>query len=256
MNDTGVFDTVEDMTESFLNGNRDKLAELIQDYEDKSIVDISTNDFLRMFDIVKKMHSAVRTMENQQKALVSQVNMLYRSNQELSALAKAISESAVGMEEESARICQVVGEYTTDFRVDFVDLELNDKEVPVSKIQLRQIISWYKKGYVFFSKGQSYHINNMEGEHDYTFGEVVTLKENGDNTRTCDVVVTGETPWIVDVLKFDDFAESNQYVTPTHVTKDRVLSKEVKKYMIGKEALMEFMANIHYVNFFHDETNM
>ena len=69
-----------------------------------------------------------------------------------------------------------------------------------------QIISWYRKGYVFFEKDDNFSIEGIQGKHHYSFGEIVSFKDRDNENMVKDAIVTGETPWsAVDVLFLNNF---------------------------------------------------
>ena len=245
---------VEDVTDEILQGNKDKVAELIQKVEGKTLQDISSQEIIQLVGYVKVLHSDVMKLQNQNRDLLTNLNTFYRANQEMAGIARDVSASVVGNDEKVERVTQIVQQYTTDTAVGFVKFSLDGEEVQMTRNKLRQIISWYKKGYVYFEKGQPYNIVSINGSHSYSFGELVvfTERENPEEQREC--IVTGETPWLVDVLFLKDFDVSENYITPSHVLKSRISKMNEKRVIVDKQKLMTFMTEVNYINYCHDET--
>ena len=251
-----LFGFVEDITEEVLNGRQDKVALLINNIEGKTLDEISTQDIVQMLGYLKVLHSKVDKLDNQSKDILKRMNMYYQANQELAGMAKDLSASVVGKKEESDRVVSIVNQYTTDTRIGFLKFELDGESVQITRNKLRQIISWYRKGYVFFEMHDNFSIVGIQGKHKYSFGEIVSFKDRDDENTVKDAIVTGETPWSVDVLFLSNFDISENYITPNHVVKSRITKKSETSAIIDKPKLMSFMRESNYVNFFHNETVM
>lgn len=107
-----------------------------------------------------------------------------------------------------------------------------------------------------FEKGQTYNTVGIDGTHTYSFGKLVLYTERDNTEVTKECIVTGETPWLVDVLFFKDFHMSENYITPNHIFKSRISTMEGKNIIMNKAKLMSFMSEINYISYCHDETTM
>ena len=116
---------------------------------------------------------------------------------------------------------KIVQQYTTDTTVGFLKFSLDGQEVHMTRNELQQIISWYRKGYVHFEKGQSYSTIGIEGTHVHNF-EIVMYTGRDDIAVKKDCVATGGTPGSVDVLFVKDIYKREIYITPNHIVKIRI----------------------------------
>ena len=119
---------VEDVTEEILQGNKDKVAELIQNVEGKTLQDITSQEIIQIVGCMKVLHSDLKKLQNQNKDLLKNLNIFYRANQEMAGIARDVSASVVGNNDKLERVMQIVQQYTTDTAVGFIKFSLDGEK--------------------------------------------------------------------------------------------------------------------------------
>ena len=269
-NSSSPFDVVsiEDVTHLFMGDNPRQdtsgLAHFIAKMEQKEKKSINRRDFNQMFDRLKLTCAANKSLSNQVKAIKKELEIMRSLNREQNLLLDGLKAAGCTNSTASERIQNVHAAFRTDEFVKLFSFTLNDEVVDVTRNQMKEIVTWYEKGFVYFQRFDQFRVDT-EKVHLYTFGEIVQYINRANENNKTECFVCGEDPNTVDVLFLDDFDRSREGVnTPTHVLKSRIRKCFVSdnldsgddnvRIALSKRTLMTFLLNIGHTNPFYDET--
>ena len=158
------------------------------------------------------------------------------------------------------RLRAAVNRNRSDKKAQFVTFYLNNIKVQLTREQLKQIVTWYKPGEVYFAPKNSVESNESSSdtsevnEHLYHFGEIVSYVDHNDESTCIDAVVTYEDDCVVAIVTMEMIIEQ-RHITPMHVLKYLVKRKASPPYVIVKrETLCDFLLSIHYTGGFDDSS--
>ena len=255
------FDYVEDITHQIFQDDperdRSEVSHFIVEMEKKGKKDIKQKDFFNAIKRLKLLNAANKGLTNQIKATTKDLAQMRRLNKELAETLKEIRKTAAKDEASEMRVTNVVNAFRHDMFTVIAKFKLDGEDVNLTRNQLRSIVSWYEKGFVYFDRFDEFLVNT-DKVHIYTFGEIVKYVDRMNPRKNCQAVVFGEDPNVVDVVFLKDLDSTKEgAVIPTHVLKSRIRKLDINAQFpplaVSKHTVLCFMINIDYRNPLHDE---
>ena len=215
---------------------------------------------MRTFDRLKLTSTANKGLSNQVQALKKDLDVMRSLNKELSHLLDGLKQAGLTNNDVSNRIQSVIRAFRTDEFATLFSFSLNEEIVDVTRNQMKDIVQWYEKGFVYFKRFDQFRVDT-ENVHLYTFGEIAVFVDRNDETNLNECFICGENPNTVDVVFLEDFDRTrNGLITPTHVLKSRVRKAYISdtgddnvRITISKRNLMTFLLNIGHSSPFFDD---
>ena len=253
-------DYIEDVTALF-NGrcNNSKISKLLDKLEGKSFEEYTPKDVKDLIDNLKLADTETNSLSTQVNAINKDLAQMRRLNAELSLMITAIKEACKKDQASCDRLTSIVRAFKLDTMNTLFSFTLDNEDINVTCNQMKQIVGWYPKGYVYFKEFDDFNIST-DKVHLFTFGEVVSYIDRRDESKNCECLVVGEDENTVHVMFLSDFDRNmteEGVMKPTFVLKSRIHKREgnkKKNIAVTKRVLMTFLLNIGYTNPFHDET--
>ena len=250
-------DFVQDVSHIFgqdPNKELSAVSHFIAEMEKKPVKKLP--DFNKVFDKLKQVNAENKALKNQVESVHQDYTQMRRLNKELAELLASLKAAGLTDAMTADRITTVVRQMKLDEMNKFISFVLNGEEVDLTFCQMKQIVKWYEKGYVYFQKFDEFRVET-DKVHLFTFGEIAKYIDRVDATKNQEVVVFGEDPNTVDVCFIADFeTDKNLAIRPTHVLKSRIVKKDEENttLIVDKRKFMTFLLNHGYTNPFNDET--
>lgn len=253
-------DYIEDITHLFDGkGKEHPNEDLILDIEGKGLNELQREDIQKLVNALKVSTTKNNTLNNQVSQINKDLAQMRRLNMELTLMIDRIKDSCKKDKESCDRLHSIVRAFKLDTMNTLFSFTLDGEEINVTNNQMKQIVGWYPKGYVYFKVFDDINIRT-DKVHLFTFGEIMSYVDRQDTTKNCECMVVGEDENSVHVMFINDFdrGDDEGVLQPTIVLKSRIEKHNEDnrkvKLAIKKNLLMTFLLNIGYTNPFHDET--
>ena len=215
------------------------IGEILNSHTDADLDNLTKEDFKSMVEALKYTTSNIAAMEHKMVVLRNDNKEMKEMNHELVTMNVTLREILKKDDEESRKLKAMVRQYQRDQVLKFVRFDLNDVILYLTRDQMRQIVTWYEPGKVYFAPDEANGIK-------YHFCEVVKYVDHKDENNMIDALVTYEDDTVVSILTMDMIIEQ-RHLTPMHVLKFLVKPRERRHNILTKEQVGEFLMSINYV---------
>ena len=239
---------VQDIIHLFLDSDEeDTLKKFIKNMEEKEFKNIKKNDVTAMLLKLRSLADENESQSNQIQSLNSDLAEQKRLNMEMAIMVEQLKETGKQDPETTERIQSVIRAFRNDKFSRLFFFDLDGEEVAVTQAMMKQIVSWYPKGRVYFTQGTPYKGDiSTDKEYKYTFGELALWNHRTDSSKNCEVLIIGETAQLVHVLFLEDFKNEEEGVlAPTCVIHSKI-TKLKGNLAVHKQTVFNFMLNMGY----------
>ena len=222
----------------------DNIAEVLSSPSDDNIDRLSKEDIKSMAEMINYTMSNINAMENKMVAMRDEIKHLKSENFSMAAMKHDFKTVLKRTDAEAEKLRNTVNRYVRDRKTNYVLFNLNNIRVQMTREQMRQIVTWYEPGKVYFSPENN---PNIDSGGKYFFGEVVSYVDHNDESNFVDAIITYEDKNVVSIVTIDMLIEQ-RHITPMHVLKHLVERKANPPYVvITKEMLGDFLVSFEYL---------
>ena len=222
----------------------DSISEVLSSPTDDKIDSLSKEDIKSMVEMLNYTMSNIHAMENKMVAMRDEIKLLKSENFSMAAMKHDFKTVLKRTDAEAETLRATVNRYVKDRKTNYVVFSLNHIRVQMTREQMRQIVTWYEPGKVYFSPDNNGHMNSGGS---YYFGEVISYVDHKDESNFVDALVTYEDENVVSIVTIDMLIDQ-RHITPMHVLKHLVQRKANPPYVvITKEMLGDFLVSINYL---------
>ena len=144
---------IEDVTHLFIDDDTSlKVSDVITEWGNKDDTEIKEKDFKYVFHLLCKCNSFCEKLLNQNLALCEDLSRHSRLNHELHTLTRTLGGMVTMKDGDRKRLEQITKQFHIDEETNFLSFVLHGAPFQITCKQMRQIVGWYPKGYVYFEK--------------------------------------------------------------------------------------------------------
>lgn len=201
-----------------------------------------------MVEMLKYTTANMSAMENKMVALRDKIKEHKQNNHDLSQMLNTLKRVLKHDNEDARTLRKALAKYKFDQHANYVFFFMNDTKIFITRDQMRQLVTWYKPGKVYFEPTWTTDdLITVDVVRKFYFGEVVYYVDHNDKTNCVDALVTYEDETVVGILTMDMIIQQ-RHLTPMHVLKFLVQRKSsTPDVILSREQVGEFLMSIGHV---------